>query len=142
MSSVMLTTGNTRQIMHLQQNNPIYTSRLLTSAMGDVTIGWTDDQAEVMTALIQKKMDEGYSFFILDTEQREIRLRDIKDLERTKSVIIGDKEAESLILQGKIGIVEVVGLVEDEDIPTTTRAKTAAIAAKSNTVQVPPKRGG
>lgn len=126
----------------------LHTTRMLNS-MGDITIGWTPDQSDMMVDLIDKKMKEGYTFFILEQDNREVRLKNIDDLRKLNSVIIGDKEAELLIKQGRIGLVEFMNSTDriDEEsssteIKTVRRAKTAQEAATSNTVQVAPKKGG
>ena len=119
----------------------LYTMQLL-NTRGDITIGWTEDQADMMIGIIEQKMKEGYTFFILEDNDRQVRLRTSDELKKTNSVIIGDKEAELLIKDGKIGLVEIINDQPEEDIKTTTRAKTAKEVATGNTVRVSPKAGG
>src|SRR3954447_14370679 len=105
----------------------LYTSQFFSIEHGDITLGWTEDQADLMIEVIERKMQEGYSFFFVADDGREVRLRQIDDIKGRNKVVIGDKDAEQLIRQGKIGIVDVSAMIVDESEPvaTTGRAKTA-----------------
>lgn len=124
-----------------------FTCQLLTTQTGDITLGWTEDQAAMMIEVLQKKMDEGYTFFIQDETGRDVRLRQIGDL-KSRSITIGDREAELLIRQGRIGIVDVSTMVIDSDDnqktakPSGRRAKTAHEAATAHTVATRKMGGG
>jgi hypothetical protein len=122
----------------------IYTTQVFSAGDGDVTLAWTEDQAAMMTEIIQRKINEGFSFFIIADDGRAVRLRHIDDIKGRNAVVIGDKEAEQLIRQGKIGIVDVSAMIEDDGAPvvTTGRAKSARQAATSRTVATAPKSGG
>jgi hypothetical protein len=117
------------------------TSQGFPAAQGDITLAWTEDQVDMMTEIIGRKMAEGFSFFFVDDEKREVRLRNISDLKGRNAVVIGDKEAEQLIRQGKIGIVDVSDMVEDQ-VSTRGRAKTPREAATRDTVAIAPKGPG
>ena len=122
----------------------MYTTQLL-NQKGDITLAWTEEQAEMMTDVIERKMKEGYSFFIMADDGREVRLKKIADLAGRDRVIIGDKDAEDLIRQGRIGIVDVSIMLEHSDpveAAPMPRAKTAGQAARSKTVATQPKAGG
>ena len=113
--------------------------------MGDLTLAWSQEQAAMMEEVIQKKMDEGYTFFVKDDEGRELRLRAIADLQGRNAVQIGDRDAEALIRQGKIGIVDVADMIETDSEVTKTptrRTKSAREAAQSNTVATRRMGGG
>jgi hypothetical protein len=114
--------------------------------MGDVTLAWTEQQAATMESYIQQKIDQGYTFFVLEDGDRHVRLRAIDDLKGRRSVTIGDKEAEMLVAQGKIGIVDVgEQLQETSEVPQkrpARRARSAKEAARSQTVATPASRGG
>lgn len=126
----------------------LYTNQSFTPEDGDITLAWTDDQVEMMTEILGRKIQEGYSFFYIEDDGRQIRLRQIADLKGRNAVVIGDKEAEQLIRQGKIGIVDVSAMIEGDADPdaapvvTTGRAKTGRQAATSRTVSTAPKTGG
>jgi hypothetical protein len=123
-----------------------FTTTLLTREMGDVTLAWTEEQAAVMEDYIQKKIEQGHTFFIIEEGDRHVRLRAIGDLQGRRSVTIGDKEAEALIAQGKIGIVDVGKKVQEtSEMPQkrpARRARSAKEAARSQTVATPASRGG
>lgn len=111
------------------------------SKRGDVTLGWTEDQVDLLTEIIQAKMDEGYVFFHRDVDGRQVRLQSI-DPVKTKTIdhiIIDDKDAQALLKEGKIGIVSAGG-----GQGTTGRAKIAdaRTAATSHTVTTRPLGGG
>lgn len=120
----------------------IYSCRFPLMEMGDITLGWDTDQVEMMTEIITRKMAEGFTFFVLDDDGRQLRMRSIDDLKGRMSVIIGDKEAELLIKQGKIGIVDVSDMIEDQPTPKARRAKSAREAATGHAVATRRMGGG
>jgi hypothetical protein len=74
-------------------------------------------------------------------------VKKIADLHGKRSVTIGDKDAEALIRQGKIGIVDVSAMMiadseQDAQKPAPRRAKTAKEAATARTVATPRMGGG
>jgi hypothetical protein len=124
----------------------LYSYQVFSPADGDITLAWTEDQVDMMTEIIGRKMQEGFSFFFIAEDGREVRLRQIDDLAGRNAVTIGDKEAEQLIRQGKIGIVDVSAMIDEADagapVVTTGRAKSARAAATGRTVATTPKSGG
>lgn len=110
---------------------------------GDTTYGWTAADDAWVIPMIQKKMDEGYVFWIVrHNPLREARLRTAAEAADSRSVIIKDADARQLFEQGRIGIVSQP--VRDRQDQTTRerRAVTAEEAASSDTVAHRPARGG
>ncbi len=119
-------------------------SMTILDGSGDSTIAWTEDQDEQMRNFIQKKMDDGWSFFIVKPHlggmlpPKKVKIKKISELkEDDRAVSLRDEDFAQLIQAG-LGI----GSKPAGEIETTGRAKTAAEAARTSTVAVKPKRGG
>lgn len=71
--------------------------------VGDVTIGWTQEQDAAMADLIQRKMDQGVRFFIVqpfgDERSQIQRIQDI----RGREVVIGDEDIQRMFSEGRVG---------------------------------------
>lgn len=113
---------------------------------GDVTIAWDDDADKKMRDVIQKKMDQGVTFFIIEPRlgglipPKKTKITRVNQLKtNTRSVAVRDEDFAQVILAG-----DAVAVKNDDQSPITTKrvAKSAAEAASSNTVAVRPRRGG
>jgi hypothetical protein len=107
---------------------------------GDITIAWEEENNEKMLAVIEKKMAEGVTFFIVEEfKGREwtSKIKGIDEITGTE-VRIQDKDMEVMF---QTGLVKVGKNVAGE-IDTVKKAETPAEVAKSNTVAVKPIRGG
>ena len=105
---------------------------------GDITLSWTEDRDEVMKEIIKRKMEEGYTFFIVKTTLRGTNYTKVTSVDQIKKhkITLTDKEAEALVDGSSLtslssGTVEVV-----------ERAKTAQQVVESSTVATRPARGG
>lgn len=108
---------------------------------GDVTISWSEDRDEVMKELIQKKIDQGYTFFVIKPIAKVIKWpKVIKNANQIKDykVSLSDEDAERLFKMGDIGFAKNV----QSNYETVRKAKNAKDAASKNTVAVRPMRGG
>jgi len=106
---------------------------------GDVTLEWSKDRDEVMKKIIQQKMDEGYSFFIVkrrvDTSYQKVS--SVAQIKNCK-ITITDKEAEQLMSGNGVGL----SALPPGDMTTEGRATTATQVSRSKSVAVKPMRGG
>ena len=125
-----------------QVASPIRTLSFLTGD-GDTTYGWTADDDAWIIPMIQKKMDEGYVFWIVKRNPlREARLRTADEAKETRSVVIKDADARQLFEQGRIGIVAQPVGERQEEMVRERRARNAQEAATNDTVAHRQARGG
>lgn len=105
---------------------------------GDVTLTWEKDRDGVMKKIIQQKMDEGYSFFIVKGNLVTSSYQKVTDVAQIKkrSITMTDKEAEQLV-GGTSFAQSTVSQIE-----TTSRATKPSEVVKNNTVATRPIRGG
>lgn len=109
---------------------------------GDNTYGWEPDDDAWVIPMIQRKMDEGYVFWIIRRNPiRELKLRTADEAKFTRSIIIKDNDARILFEQGRIGLVA-SGVVDRGDMIREGRARTAEEAVANDTVAHRPSRGG
>lgn len=122
-------------------------SMTIFNGRGDLTIAWDEADDEAVTAMIEKKMAEGYTFFILEPRlggmaaPAKIPLKRVSDALHQRAVALrlsdGDREIAGLIESGKAEPVATPSAIR-----TKRKATSAKEAAASETVGVRPKRGG
>ncbi len=110
---------------------------------GDRVLVWEADQDAAMVAFIQKKMDQGYMFFVVDKNVEpgtEVwkALASAKDAKKTRRVTMSDPDAEAEVAAGRAGVAK----SGSNDVATTRKATTARDAADNNTVAVRSASGG
>jgi len=118
------------------------TNRSLTlfNEMGDLTITWEADKDDEMAQLIQKKLDQGVRFFLVEPFNKN-QLTEIKKLEDIKgrTISVPDDDVEKLFTEGKVGIVKrIAGTVFNTIRPSTS----AKEIAQHNAIATPQYRGG
>lgn len=110
---------------------------------GDVTLAWDEDSEERMIATIQKKMDEGMSFFVVQPRlggiipAKRTKVTKRTDLSKFNAVVVSDADFADLITSNAVTASSSSGPIE-----TTHRAETAKEVARSNTVATRPLKGG
>jgi hypothetical protein len=110
---------------------------------GDNTYGWDANDDQWVIPMIQKKMDEGYSFWIIRRgPTREVKLRTADEAKLTREIIIKDGDARILFEQGRIGIVSQPVSQRNEEFVRERTARTAEEAAANDTIAHRPARGG
>jgi hypothetical protein len=129
-------------------NMPHTRSITLLNGTGDVTISWSEDRDEQMEAWIQKKMDEGYTFFTLPDSffgrlskmwQKE-PLKTVADVGEGRTVYLDDESAEKLFSDGVVGVSQTPGA---GNIDTTGVAHTPREVVRSrSSCAVRPIAGG
>ena len=108
---------------------------------GDTTVSWTPDRDDEMEAIIEKKMKEGVTFFIIDREHdgARMRLEDVADAKKYRALAIPDEDLARFVSSGA-GVA----------IPTSTapvrRSRVSRspkeIASSKAVVGVKQRRGG
>lgn len=115
--------------------------RILCS-LGDVEIVWDADRDDEMRELIQRKMDRGIRFFVVEPvlfglAKKGKRIKSASDIGR--NIRIHDRDVVEMLEAGKAAVFRRTdGLV----LPGTRLAESAAEAVKRHTVAVPILTGG
>lgn len=125
---------------------------------GDVTITWDKANEEAMLALIQQKMDEGYSFFLVKPRlfgllgSRKVPLRSARDARAAAKVVAEDQlvgHAVSRICDAQVEAAlqsNVARLVPNAksggDLEVVRRARSASEVLANQAVALRPVVGG
>jgi len=119
----------------------------LLNESGDLTVSWDENQNEKMREQIQQKMDQGYSFFILEPafyglfkkKSKIVHVNDIKpDARGNYSMQVRDEDISRMWLDGTVGI----GKTPVSEMRSTKRSRCAKEVARSCSVGVRPFRAG
>lgn len=115
---------------------------ILLNGLGDVEISWDSSDDDEMRKIIQKKMDEGVSFFIMTPLigsflQRRKKIASVDELDRFR-IQIRDADIEKMFEAGKISVFR----SDAKKIDTVRRAETADEAVRNDTVAARPFVGG
>jgi Na+-translocating ferredoxin:NAD+ oxidoreductase RNF subunit RnfB len=120
---------------------------------GDVSVSWTPDNADAMLALIDAKMKQGFSFFIVKPRvlailgSKKVRATSIEEIAAAGQVKVADADFKRMMGQMQLHDKELEGAVASGtahltksetpvDHNTIRRATTAAEVAKSQTIAV------
>ena len=124
---------------------------------GDVTITWDNSNREAVIKLVEEKMKQGYSFFVITPRfipifgNKKVALTDPKQLQKAVGVVavtevdssvaveLGDKAVSALVKSGNAAIAK-ISRERQHDIQR--RAKSAKEVLTSQTVAVRPIVGG
>ena len=84
-------------------------SMILLNESGDVTITWTEEHEEHMKLLIEKKLKEGYSFFLLEPLvfgliKQEVKVTSIDQIKQGSKLLLRDEDAIKLFESGYINV--------------------------------------
>lgn len=111
---------------------------------GDTTVVWEPEQDEAMAAIIQKKMDEGCAFYIIEPRLGGLaapirtKLVDFDQALKNRALSIPDEDLMKFVGMGSAELVK----TPSAPAKTVKRAKTAKEAAKAETIGVKQRRGG
>jgi hypothetical protein len=110
---------------------------------GDTTICWDEDTAATMVPIIERKMAEGYKFYIIKpvplTKMTRLgKAKNIAEVSKAGSVVIKDAELEQLFLGGKIATTRGT----NDNIDAVRKATSANDVATNQSVGVRAQRGG
>lgn len=106
---------------------------------GDVTASWQEENDAIILPEIQKLIDSGYLFFILEDSAQGAQVTSTEQATQVRSIVIPNETLEKL---HQAGLLKVGGVALDEVQNTGEIAKTAEQVAGADTVVVPPARGG
>lgn len=103
---------------------------------GHTSFGWDVEDDDWVLPMIQRKMDEGYTFWIVERRPmlREVQLMRIQDIGDNRHVFIHDASSRELFEQGHIGLLEDRDDADQGDLHVTRRADNARDAASHDTV--------
>lgn len=110
---------------------------------GDVTLGWTYHNDEVMLKIIQKKMNEGMTFFIIDKKffnliKTKTKLTKPYDAFKNRSIIMDDDDFKEHFDNGTLRLYKKTST----EIVTLGVAKDAQEVVKNHSVGITQRRGG
>jgi hypothetical protein len=105
---------------------------------GDTTISWSEDRNDAMEAIIEKKMKEGVSFFIIEDRGLRQPLKNSQDARKYRSLAIPDADLAKFVASGAGEAIP----TPEAPIKTKRKAKTAKDAAENQSVGVKPLKGG
>jgi hypothetical protein len=111
---------------------------------GDSTITWEKENDEVMRDLIEKKMKQGVSFFIIPPKvlgfipRPKSRVEDVNEAMRHRSVSVKDEDFAEIIAAGLAGITD----RPEIDTERAEQCHDAAVIARSQSIGVQAMRGG
>lgn len=112
--------------------------------MGDVTLVWEEQNDDAMAALIQKRMDEGVTFFIITPRLGGLvapdrtKLKNATEAMKHRALAIPDEEVQKFVSGG---LAEVIS-TPAEPVKGSRRSKSAKEVAKSESVGVRQRKGG
>jgi ribosomal protein L12E/L44/L45/RPP1/RPP2 len=127
------------------------------NSTGDITISWGKDQEAEMLALIEKKMQESFTFFILKPRlggllgNKKVEAQSIDQVRKAGSVVVPDALAKSVVMSlgdpdissaVSAGQATVVSSEKKTTMETVRRAATAADVVKNQSIAVRPIAGG
>jgi ribosomal protein L12E/L44/L45/RPP1/RPP2 len=88
--------------MNTESMNP--PSITFLNSSGDITISWDKDKEDAMLDLVRKKMDEGYTFFLLKPRaggllgNKKVPATDIEQIRKAGSFVAPDALAKSVVM--------------------------------------------
>lgn len=144
------------QEMHLPEGfRPALT---LLNSSGDVTVTWDDADEAGILALVEKKMKEGYRFFILKPRKvlpgdKKIRAESVEEVKNAGHVVIPDKLMKE-VFKSQLGDTDVEQAVaagharlatpesKGGTVDSVRRAKSAQDVVKNQSMAVRPVMGG
>lgn len=114
-------------------------SMTLLNEMGDLSITWDEDKDDEMAVIIQKKLDQGIRFFIIEPfTKKQVEVKKLEDI-KGRQISVPDEDIEKLFTEGKVGIIKrIAGSV----INTICGSTDPKEIAKNHTVAVKQFRGG
>ena len=111
----------------------------LLNESGDTTITWEEEQDEKWERVIQKKMDEGFVFFIIKPRARKkTPLKTVKDAFVKRTLYIKDEDISKLLEEGHGDVIATPKTPPE----TVKRGKSAKEVASSQSVGMGQRRGG
>jgi hypothetical protein len=118
-------------------------SIILLNEAGDVTITWSEEHEEHMRELIEKKLKDGYSFFLIESLvfgliKQEVKVTSIDQITKGSKLVLRDEDAIKLFESGHINIEKNT----NQKLKAGKRLHKADDILKSNSVAIRPIAGG
>ncbi len=116
----------------------------LLNSSGDQTIVWDERSDDEMERIIQKKMDEGVTFYIIEPRAwgllppKKTPLESFDDALKHRALSIKDTDFAAFCGEGKAEVVPTPAA----PVKTVKRGRNAKEVAKSESVGVQPRKGG
>lgn len=110
----------------------------LLNQAGDTTIAWTPDRDAEMKDLIEKKMRQGITFFIIEERGLRYPLSKASEAKNHRHLAISDADFAAFVSEGKAEAVK----TPDAPVRKSRRSKDSTEIAKSHSVGVRPMAGG
>lgn len=112
---------------------------------GDVTITWDEDADTRILPIIEKKMKEGITFFLIEPRNGGLSppdsstpLKKTKDALKHRALSMKDEDFEAMVAEGKAELIK----TPDAPARTVRKASTAREVASGHSVGARPMRGG
>lgn len=111
---------------------------------GDQSIVWTEDRDEEMERIIQKKMDEGMTFFIVEPRffgllsPKKTELENAADAKKFRALSIKDEDFAAFCGVDGADVVKTPGT----KARSVRKVKDPKEAAKGQSVGIQPRQGG
>lgn len=127
------------------------------NSSGDITISWEKDKETEMLALVQAKIDEGYTFFLLKPRAggllgtKKVPVDSIEEIREAGSFVAPDALAKSVVMNlgdeavskaVQSGTAHVTGIGKDKSMASVGVSRNAQEVVRSNSVAVRPISGG
>ena len=139
----------TKEMRDRELGKPFKGSTRFLGEQGDILIVWTESEDEAQLAAVQKKLDEGFAFFIVESRAfgllspKKTQLTNVENQKelvlKTRTLELKDVDFDNLLAAGKVAITD---SNDEKEIKTTGKAKTAKEVLEKNTVCVQPRKGG
>lgn len=102
-------------------------SLTLLNEMGDLSLTWDEEKDDEMAAIIQKKLDQGIRFFIVEPfTKNQIEVKKLSDV-KGRQINVPDEDIEKLFTDGKIGIIKrITGAIIDTIGPSSNAKEIAS----------------
>lgn len=127
------------------------------NSTGDITISWEKDKENEMLALIDKKMKDGYTFFLLKPRaggllgNKKVPAENLEQIRQAGSVVVPDALAKAVVMNlgdsdvstaVAAGSATLVSTVKKTTMDSVRRATSAAEVVASQSVAIRPISGG
>lgn len=111
---------------------------------GDVTLIWNEENDDAMTELIEKKMKEGFTFFIVEPRffglisPKKTPLADASDARKHRALAVRDEDFIAIVEGGAASLVK----TPEAPVKKSRISRDAKEVAKAESVATRPLRGG
>ncbi len=116
-------------------------SLILLNSTGDIVLEWSSEHEASMRDLIEKKIKEGYSFFIVKKVfgiSRRVKVKSIDQIKQGAKLLLRDEDALRLFEQGKITASQ----TEKGELIAESRVENPDVILKNDCIAVKPIQAG